>query len=129
MTTAITNKIDHMSFAEYLAKTDDTAVYPESNTGKVSELSYLGIAFIGEAGELVNNVKKIIRNGPGMDYNVYENVSNHDLICKIREEMGDVLWYYARLCGFFNWSLDEIMQENIDKLRLRKIAGQLKEHE
>lgn len=36
-----------------------------------------------------------------------------------KKEAGDICWYLAMLCEFFGWSLDEIMQINIDKLKAR----------
>ena len=40
-----------------------------------------------------------------------------------KKELGDVMWYVAMICESFGWSLDEIMQMNIDKLKKRYPEG------
>ena len=37
----------------------------------------------------------------------------------IKEEIGDLMWYIMNLCTFNNFDLEEILQTNIDKLRIR----------
>lgn len=37
----------------------------------------------------------------------------------VREECGDLMWYIAAICRSEEWSLEEIMQENINKLKVR----------
>lgn len=37
----------------------------------------------------------------------------------VKEEIGDVMWYIANLCELHEWSLEEILQTNIDKLKAR----------
>lgn len=38
-------------------------------------------------------------------------------------EAGDICWYLAMLCESFGWSLDEIMQMNVEKLKARYPDG------
>ena len=40
-----------------------------------------------------------------------------------REELGDILWYLTWLCSEFGFSLGEVAQANIDKLRERYPDG------
>lgn len=40
-----------------------------------------------------------------------------------KKEAGDICWYLAMLCESFGWSLDEIMQMNVDKLKARYPEG------
>lgn len=68
----------------------------------------------GEAGELAEKVCKQFRDGDG-------RISRHD-ICR---ELGDVLWYCAALADEYNFTLEEVMQVNIDKLRARREKGTL----
>ena len=42
---------------------------------------------------------------------------------KLRDELGDVLWYFMLLCHTANLSLEEIMIHNIEKLRARYPQG------
>jgi NTP pyrophosphatase (non-canonical NTP hydrolase) len=66
-------------------------------------LGALGLA--GEAGEVVDIVKKWRYQGHGFDAS------------RFREEMGDVLWYLALMCSAFGWTLDDVMVVNIRKMR------------
>lgn len=65
----------------------------------------LGLA--GEAGEVVDDIKKKYFHGRNID-------SNHTI-----EELGDVLWYVANIATQLNVSLDKILQLNVDKLSAR----------
>lgn len=65
----------------------------------------LGLA--GEAGEVADLIKKGIFHQQGLDK------------AKIRKELGDVLWYIAALCTDLGLTLEEVMQQNIDKLKAR----------
>lgn len=62
----------------------------------------LGIA--GEAGEIVDAVKKTI---------IYNKPLDRD---NLIEETGDVLWYVALMCIGLGVSMEEIMQNNYQKL-------------
>ena len=65
----------------------------------------------GEVGELTDMVKKWIFHESNFD-------EEH-----AKKELGDVMWYVAMICESFGWSLDEIMQMNIDKLKKRYPDG------
>lgn len=41
----------------------------------------------------------------------------------LKREISDVCWYLALMCDSFEFSLDEIMQINIDKLKARYPEG------
>ena len=69
----------------------------------------LGIA--GEAGEVVDLVKKWVYHGHAQD------------VTKMREELGDVLWYVAVLAASQGLSLDEIARYNLSKLSMRYPGG------
>lgn len=65
----------------------------------------MGLA--GEAGECVDLVKK-------------ERFQGHQLSKdKLKEELGDVLWYIAETATGLGIGLDEIAQSNLDKLHKR----------
>lgn len=40
-----------------------------------------------------------------------------------KKELGDILWFIAEYCTAMNWTLEEVMQLNIDKLIARYPQG------
>ena len=42
---------------------------------------------------------------------------------RVREETGDLLWFIAEFCTAHSWEMDEIMCENIEKLKKRYPDG------
>lgn len=104
-----------MDFDEYQKKAGKTAVYPDIGNNFV----YPTLGLAGEAGEIANKVKKIVRDHGS----VIKDQHRDD----IRSELGDVLWYVAQTAAEFKLSLDDIANANIEKLALRaqrnKISG------
>lgn len=80
------------------------------------ELLAFSNAFGGEAGELQNIVKKIVKN------DVLFSLDS-DLPEKFLYEAGDVLWYLTKIIMLMGYSLDEVMQANIEKLDARKLTN------
>ena len=71
------------------------------------DIPYYSLGLSGEAGEVANNIKKSIRDHKG-DYNINK--------AKIKDELGDCLWYISRLGASLNLDLADIMQSNLNKL-------------
>lgn len=44
-------------------------------------------------------------------------------ISHARKEVGDLLWFIAEYCTAHGWDLEDVMRENIDKLRARYPEG------
>ena len=72
-------------------------------------MASLGLS--GEVGELNDMIKKWIFHKSDMD------------ITHAKKERGDIMWYVACMAKSFGWSLEEIMQLNIDKLKERYPDG------
>ena len=72
-----------MDFETYIENTRKTALYP-----KEEAIDYVVLGLHGEAGEICNKVKKIIRDN--------NNELNETVKEKIRHEFGDCCWYLAR---------------------------------
>lgn len=102
-----------MTFQEYQKLSRETAIYP--NRDKNFIYPTLGLA--GEAGEVAEIIKRIIRDEEGL---IDERVKS-----ELLKELGDVLWYLSQLAAEFNISLDEIAAKNIEKLKDRKERGAL----
>ena len=106
-----------MDFNQYQEKAKETAVFPGLKIDVNKELEtisyvYPALGLVGEAGEVAEKIKKLIRDKGGQ-------VTNEDQQT-IRKELGDVLWYIAVLADLFGLTLQDIAQGNIDKLASRK---------
>ncbi|MGI6297554.1 MAG: nucleoside triphosphate pyrophosphohydrolase family protein [Minisyncoccales bacterium] len=93
-----------MNFNEYQEKARRTAIYP----GKDSNYIYPTLGLVGEAGEVAEKVKKIIRDENG--------IVSREKKEEIKKELGDVLWYIANLAYELDIKLEEIAQGNIEKI-------------
>ena len=101
-----------MKFSEYEELVKETAIYPETH-----RILYPALGMAGEAGEVANKVKKIIRDGI--------KDQPEDWRQQIAKEIGDVLWYCAALAYDLNVPLSLIAAQNKDKLLARKEKGTL----
>lgn len=81
------------------------------------EWDYYAVAVAGEAGEILEHVKKNLRDDGGE--------LSSERREKIIKEMGDVLWYLAVCADRLDVGLDEVAQINLDKLAARKENGTL----
>lgn len=91
--------------------------------------SYMFIGFVGELGEFASKVAKAIRkNKTTIDFdnlNCYAVPSvdieyEKELQKGLKAELGDCAWFLAGLCEQLGWTLEEVCQENLDKLASRK---------
>jgi NTP pyrophosphatase (non-canonical NTP hydrolase) len=96
-----------MNFEEYQDAASVTALYP--NRLKNLEDPTLGLA--GEAGEVANIVKKIQRDFGGE--------ITDEIRAKLKDELGDVLWYISACADELNLTLTEIAEFNVEKLAKR----------
>ena len=96
-----------MNFEEYQSAASMTALYPR----RMSNLEYPTLGLAGEAGEVANIVKKIQRDNEG--------ILTEEVRGKLRDELGDVLWYISACADELGLTLDEIAAFNVDKLAKR----------
>ncbi len=104
------------TFTQYQIDTLDTALYPDANEGTVLSLAYCGLG-LGEAGEVQGKIKKIIRDNNG--------IVSEEARQAIKAELGDVLWYIARMAYELRIDLDDVARDNREKLLNRKARGVL----
>lgn len=102
-----------MEFNEYQSQARSTAIYP--NIG--SNLYYPALGLAGEAGEVCEKIKKIMRDKNG--------IATPQDIQEIGKELGDQLWYLSNLASEIGLSLNEVAENNIAKLKSRKERGVL----
>jgi NTP pyrophosphatase (non-canonical NTP hydrolase) len=102
-----------MHFDHYQKKSRKTAVYP--NKGKNFVYPVLGL--VGEAGEVAEKIKKIIRDDGGKMSKFKKD--------EIKKELGDVLWYTAQLATELRLSLVDVANHNLEKLLSRKKRGKI----
>jgi NTP pyrophosphatase (non-canonical NTP hydrolase) len=101
-------KVSDLDMYQKVALT--TAIYPREQA-----IIYPTLGLTGEAGEVANKVKKIIRDG--------SDSKDEKLVSEIKSEIGDCLWYIAVLANDFNIKLSDIASANIEKLATRKSKG------
>lgn len=107
------NMTNELTLNDYQEAALTTAVYPASTP--VDGIMYTTLGLAGEAGEIANKVKKILRDDRGM----LTPERREDLY----DELGDVLWYVAALAYELEIDLTEVAERNLFKLGFRKAEG------
>ena len=101
-----------MDLNTYQQRARATAVYPFDKA-----LEYCALGLCGEAGEVAEKVKKIIRDDQGVITDVKRD--------QLAKEVGDVMWYISQLAAEIDYSLEDIAQLNLEKLSSRSERGLL----
>ena len=96
-----------MTLNEYQKEALSTAVY-----GSGSKIIYPTLGLAGEAGEVADKVKKVLRDNNG-EFDDWRKI-------QIAAEIGDVLWYIAALSDDLGFTLEDIAKLNIGKLSQRR---------
>jgi NTP pyrophosphatase (non-canonical NTP hydrolase) len=102
-----------MTLEEYQKKSRKTAQYPDAGSNFV----YPTLGLAGEAGEVAEKIKKIIRDDGG------EILPEKKL--EIEKELGDVLWYVSQIATELGLELEQVAEKNIEKLYSRMDRGKL----
>ena len=81
--------------------------------------SYMFLNLVGEVGEFASKVAKAIRKEENcIEYNdLGVTVTNNE---ELQKEAGDILWQLSGLCTVMGWNLEDIAQQNLDKLASRQ---------
>lgn len=103
----------NITLDEYQRKAMNTAIYPDP--GLPVGLYYTALGLAGEAGEVANKVKKVIRDNGG--------VLDGQRRLAISREVGGVLWYCAALANELGYTLGDIAADNLDVLASRAERG------
>jgi NTP pyrophosphatase (non-canonical NTP hydrolase) len=102
-----------MLISEYQELSRRTATYP----GAGDNIVYPTLGLAGEAGEVAEKVKKLLRDDDG--------VMSRERRDALAGELGDVLWYVAQVATEAGLDLADIAQGNLDKLLSRQQRGVL----
>ena len=95
---------------------------------EAENFTYMMLNLVGEVGEFAGKVAKAIRKGqvkmkPNGNTMPAISTSLHDVVqiqCALKKEAGDILWQLSGLCSVMGWRLEDIAQQNLDKLADRK---------
>lgn len=91
------------------------AKYPDAGTGSLKALTYCALGLAGEAGEVADKVKKVLRDsGEVLTEQARQGLS---------AEIGDVLWYLFRCCAELGLDFEQVARENVEKLTSRQLRG------
>jgi NTP pyrophosphatase (non-canonical NTP hydrolase) len=99
-----------MTLNEYQKQALETSTY-----GAGYKIIYPALGLTGEAGEVSDKIKKVLRDKDG--------VFCEEIKLEIMKEVMDVLWYIAALSNDLGYTLEEGAQMNLDKLASRKARG------
>lgn len=122
-----------MELYEYQYRAMGTCMISSAN------FSYMMLNLVGEVGEFASKVAKAIRKGrvfigketANIDYKndsdlhytrelLNEEKGVWDFEEELKKEAGDILWQLAGLCDVMGWSLNDIAEQNLEKLASRK---------
>jgi NTP pyrophosphatase (non-canonical NTP hydrolase) len=101
-----------VELSDYQRLSRRTAEYPRE-----AWLAYPALGLAGEAGEVAEHAKKAIRDDGG--------AIDPERRTAMAKELGDVLWYVAQLASELELSLEQIAEENLQKLLSRQRRGVL----
>lgn len=82
-----------------------------SNMDERERLALAGLGLAGESGEIVDHLKKIVFHGHAVDH------------VSLTAEIGDLMWYVAYLLDTLDVRMDDVLFENICKLKKRYPDG------
>lgn len=99
-----------MTLNEYQEQAHKTSLHNQP-------IIYPTLGLTGEAGEVADKVKKVIRDNDG----IFTEEKKHQTAL----ELGDVMWYAAELAHDLGFTLEEICQMNLDKVFSRQQRNQI----
>ena len=111
-----------MELNDYQRLAMTTCTQPSEN------FAYMLLNLVGEVGEFSSKVAKEIRKDRMLiDDNELcrrsSEVNAENLNLELKKEAGDVMWQLAGLCSMMNWTLEDVAETNLDKLKSRKERG------
>ena len=110
-------KTEEITFEEYdeALERESLIVYPDAGKQTMPAITYCVLGLCGESGEVAEKIKKILRDNGGE--------ITDEMRMALAKEMGDVLWYWTRLCSEMGLSPSQVAEINITKLVSRRDRG------
>ena len=102
-----------MNLNEYQFKSRETALYPNAGENPI----YPTLGLTGEAGEVADKVKKVLRDRGG----VFDEGAKEAIML----ELDDVLWYVSQLSSELGFKLEDVAIANLNKLSSRSKRGRI----
>lgn len=102
-------KTNMNNFNDYGEFVKGMKVYPEKHA-----IVYPALGLAGEAGEIAEKVKKFLRGDKELDK------------AALLKELGDPLWYITSMADDLGFTLQDVVDANVEKLTSRKERGVLK---
>ena len=127
----VTNKVDLNAYNDFVKEVtsnesmDSVAMYERiidiEKTSGVNMASLLtgSIGMASEGGEFSEIVKKCVFQGKPMD---------DATIFHAKRELGDIIWYWITACRALNLDPNEVIEENVNKLKSRYPGGDFDVH-
>ena len=100
------NIIVDTTIEEYTKFVQSMKVYPERQA-----IIYPTLGIAGESGEVSEKVKKWLRGDKELDK------------AELVKELGDIMWYITSLADDLGYSLQQVIDANVAKLKSRKARG------
>ena len=93
----------------------------ESNNPKINMSLLLtgGIGLSSETGEFNEIIKKCIFQGKPL---------NDETVFHCKRELGDIMWYWISSCRALGLDPNEVIEENVNKLKARYPGGEFDVH-
>ena len=93
----------------------------ESNNPKINMSLLLtgGIGLSSETGEFNEIIKKCIFQGKPL---------NDETVFHCKRELGDIIWYWINSCRALGLDPNEVVEENVNKLKSRYPGGEFDVH-
>ncbi len=102
-----------MEFKKYQEESRKTVIHQDWTHA----LTYFTLGLNGEAGEVAEKIKKVLRDNEG--------VVSEEKKVEIEKELGDVLWYLSQITTELGLDLNNVAERNLEKLFSRQKRDKL----
>ena len=121
---AVTSKPsnDLTTFMNRLDSLDGNFDYEKDTHGPDINVPLLLTACLGlaaESGEFIEITKKMFFQGKPL---------NEENVFHMKRELGDVMWYWINACRALNLDPNDVIEENVNKLKARYPGGEFDVH-